>query len=85
MSPTSGLPVEERTAETLRALQRDSRYAIRLIVGTTFAGKFCRSSGSHCGHELAAADAWLGMDNAVRRANAMMRFMFSLLRLAVTN
>ena len=40
-------------------------------VGTTFAGKCLRRSGSHCGQELAAASAGVGMDNAVMRASAM--------------
>jgi hypothetical protein len=44
---------------------------MRDSVGTTFAGKCLRKRGSHLGQELAAADAWLGMDSAVMRAIAM--------------
>ena len=44
---------------------------IRDMTGTTLAGKYRLSSGSHWGHELGAALAWAGTDNAVMRASAM--------------
>jgi hypothetical protein len=47
---------------------------ILLIAGTTLAGKYSASSGSHLGHELAAALAWAGVDKARIKARAMMRF-----------
>ncbi len=60
-----------RTGDTARAVQRDSRYIILEKVGTTFAGKCLRRSGSHCGQDCAAALAGVAVNVAVMRAIAM--------------
>jgi len=71
MRPMSGRPVLRRTGEVLLGLQRDSRYIILESVGTTFAGKCLRRSGSHCGQDCAAALAGVAVNVAVMRAIAM--------------
>ena len=71
MSPTSGRPVLRRTGDTARGVQRDYRYMILESVGTTFAGKCLRRSGSHCGQDCAAADAGEAVNVAVMRAIAI--------------
>ena len=71
MRPTSGRPVLLRTGDVAVGVHLDSRYMILERVGTTFAGKCLRSSGSHCGQDCAAAVAGAGMDIAVMRAIAM--------------
>ena len=71
MSPTSGRPVLLRTGDTARAVQRDSRYMILESVGTTFAEKCLRRSGSHWGQDCAAAVAGDAVNVAVMRAIAM--------------
>ena len=63
-----------RTADRLAGLQRDSLYAMRDITGTTLAGKCLRSSGSHLGHELAAALAGAGANKAVVSIKAITSF-----------
>jgi len=70
-SPTSGRPVDDRTADTLRGLQRDSRKAILL---NTFAGKPClRNNGSHSGHDPVAACAGAVANAVESSAMHMMR------------
>jgi len=70
-SPTSGRPVDERTAETLFGLQRDSRNAILL---NTLTGKPCfLKSGSHCGHDPVAAFAGAVVNAVESSAMHMMR------------
>ena len=71
MRPTSGRPVLRRTGDVLFGLHLDSRYMILESVGTTFAGKCLRRSGSHCGQDCAAADAGVAVNVAVMRAIAM--------------
>ena len=71
MRPTSGRPVLLRTGDVLFGLHLDSRYMILESVGTTFAGKCLRRSGSHCGQDCAAADAGVAVNVAVMRAIAM--------------
>ena len=71
MRPTSGRPVLLRTGDTARGVHLDSRYIILESVGTTFAGKCLRRSGSHCGQDCAAADAGVAVNVAVMRAIAM--------------
>ena len=74
MRPTSGRPVDLRTTDRLAGLQRDSLYAIRDMTGTTFAGKCWANSGSHLGHELAAALAGAGANKAVVSIKAITSF-----------
>ena len=64
-------------AERLFGLQRDSRYAIWLIIGTIFLGKYSLSSGSHLGHDvIGAALAWAGVDRA-RISDSAMSFLIN--------
>ena len=71
MRPTSGRPVLLRTGDVAVGVHLDSRYMILERVGTTFAGKCLRSSGSHCGQDCAAALAGEAVNVAVMRAIAM--------------
>ena len=71
MRPTSGRPVLRRTGDVAVGVHLDSRYIILERVGTTFAGKCLRRSGSHCGQDCAAALAGEAVNVAVMRAIAM--------------
>ena len=69
--------IEALTLERLAALQRDSRYAIWLMIGTTLEGKYSLSSGSHFGHDvIGAALAWAGVDRA-RISDSAMSFLIN--------
>ena len=63
-----------RTGERLVGLHRDSRYAIRDIIGTTLAGKCWANKGSILGHELGAAFACAGLNRAVVSMRAITSF-----------
>ncbi len=71
--PTSGLPVDGRTALMLRGLQRDSRKAILL---NCFTGSpYFLSSGSYCGHEpVVVASTLVGAIGIVNRVSTNMIF-----------
>jgi hypothetical protein len=74
-SPTSGWPVERRTALTLLGLQRLSRQAIRLNVLTVLAGKYRANTFSYLG-QLPAASTRFGaatMETASMAVNSKRR------------
>ena len=63
-----------RTGDRLEGLHRDSRYAIRDIVVTSFAGKYWANKGSILGHEFEAAFACAGVNRAVVSIKAITSF-----------
>lgn len=71
--PTSGLPVDDRTALMLRGLQRDSRKAILL---NCFTGNpYFLNSGSYCGHEpVVVASTLVGAIGIINRVSTNIIF-----------